>query len=42
MNTTTGSQKIQSFTDLNTWKEGHKLVLAVYIATKAFPKNEPL
>lgn len=32
--------KIQSFTDLNTWKEGHKLVLAIYKITKKFPADE--
>lgn len=32
--------KIQSFTDLNAWKEGHKLVLLVYEVTKNFPKEE--
>lgn len=32
--------KIKSFTDLNTWKEGHTLVLQVYKATKIFPKDE--
>jgi four helix bundle protein len=31
---------IKSFTDLNTWKEGHKLVLLIYKATKSFPKSE--
>ena len=33
-------EKIQSFTDLNTWKEAHKLVLEIYKITKAFPKEE--
>ena len=33
-------EKIKSFTDLNTWKEGHKLVLLVYFNTKKFPKEE--
>lgn len=33
-------QKIESFTDLNTWKEGHKLVILVYQETKSFPKEE--
>jgi four helix bundle protein len=33
-------QKIQSFTDLNAWKESHKLVLIVYKTTKKFPKEE--
>jgi four helix bundle protein len=32
--------KIKSFTDLNAWKEGHKLVLSVYSLTKKFPKEE--
>lgn len=32
--------KIKSFTDLNAWREGHKLVLMVYGATKNFPKEE--
>lgn len=33
-------EKIKSFTDLNTWKEGHKLVLMVYKATENFPSKE--
>ena len=32
--------KIKTFKDLNTWKEGHKLVLLVYRVTKTFPKEE--
>lgn len=32
--------KIKSFTDLNAWKEGHKLVLEIYKITKNFPKEE--
>ena len=32
--------KIHSFTDLNVWKEGHKLVLLIYKHTKDFPKDE--
>lgn len=32
--------KIKSFTDLNTWKEGHRLVLIIYKTTKKFPKEE--
>ena len=32
--------KIRSFTDLNAWREGHKLVLAVYKLTEKFPKKE--
>lgn len=34
------SGKIRSFTDLDAWKEGHKLVLAIYETTKKFPKEE--
>jgi len=34
------SGKIQSFTDLDAWKEGHKLVLIIYQVTKHFPKEE--
>ena len=33
-------KKIRSFTDLNAWREGHKLVLMVYKATKGFPTEE--
>ena len=32
--------KIHSFTDLNAWKEGHKLVLQTYKTTKSFPVDE--
>lgn len=32
--------KIKNFTDLNTWKEGHKLVLQIYEVVKKFPKAE--
>jgi four helix bundle protein len=32
--------KIQSFTDLNAWKEGHQLVLRIYKLTKSFPQDE--
>jgi len=31
---------IKNFTDLNTWKEAHKLVLLIYKTTKIFPKFE--
>jgi four helix bundle protein len=34
------SRKIKSFTDLNTWQEGHKLVLEIYQITQDFPKTE--
>lgn len=32
--------KIQSFTDLYAWQEGHKLVIMIYKITKDFPKDE--
>lgn len=32
--------KIVSFTDLNAWKEAHKLVVIIYKMTKKFPKEE--
>lgn len=32
--------KIKSFTDLNAWKEGHKLVLMIYKITENFPDIE--
>ncbi len=35
-----GKEKIQKFTDLNAWKESHKLVLEIYRITKEFPKEE--
>lgn len=31
---------IKTFTDLNAWKESHKLVLFVYVTTKDFPREE--
>ncbi|OIP57482.1 MAG: hypothetical protein AUK12_03405 [Candidatus Levybacteria bacterium CG2_30_37_29] len=31
---------MKSFTDLNAWKEGHKLVLQVYKITSDFPQGE--
>lgn len=34
------NKKIKTFTDLNTWKEGHKLVLMIYKMTRAFPREE--
>jgi len=34
------TKKIQSFTDLEVWREGHKLVLMIYELTKQFPKEE--
>jgi len=32
--------KIKSFTDLNAWREAHKLVIMVYKVTKNFPNKE--
>lgn len=32
--------KIQKFTDLHAWQEGHKLVLMVYKSTEKFPDKE--
>ena len=32
--------KIKSFTDLNSWKETHTLVLEIYKLTRKFPKEE--
>ena len=32
--------KIQSFTDLHVWQEGHRLVIMVYKTTETFPKKE--
>lgn len=40
MNNDSNKEKIKSFTDLNVWKEGHKLVIMVYRITKLFPKEE--
>jgi four helix bundle protein len=34
------TQPIKSFTDLQTWKEGHQLVISIYEITKTFPKEE--
>lgn len=34
------NNKIKEFTDLNTWQEGHKLVISIYEITKSFPKKE--
>lgn len=33
-------ETIVKFTDLNAWKEAHKLVLGVYKLTKSFPNDE--
>jgi four helix bundle protein len=40
MNHESGKRSIKSFTDLDTWKEGHKLVITIYRQTKAFPPQE--
>ncbi len=32
--------RIKTFTDLNAWKEAHKLVLDIYTLTIRFPKDE--
>ena len=40
MNYDEEKKTIKDFTDLNSWKEGHELVLEIYKATKLFPKNE--
>lgn len=32
--------KIEEFTDLIAWQEGHKLVILIYQITKKFPKEE--
>lgn len=40
MNVGQEKTKIQSFTDLNAWKESHKLVILVYQITKKFPREE--
>jgi four helix bundle protein len=32
--------RIESFIDLNVWKEGHKLVVMIYKITSDFPKSE--
>lgn len=33
-------RKIKNFTDLEVWREGHKLVLEIYKVTKKFPREE--
>lgn len=37
---TNEAKKIQSFTDLHTWQEGHKLVVSTYKLTKLLPNEE--
>lgn len=34
------ARKIKSFTDLDTWRESHKLVLDIYKITNNFPRHE--
>lgn len=34
------SGKIKSFTQLEVWKKGHKLVIGIYQLTQKFPKEE--
>ena len=34
------ANKITTFEDLNTWKEGHKLALLIYKITDKFPSKE--
>ena len=34
------SGKIRSFTDLDAWREGHRLVIDIYKITREFPKEE--
>ncbi len=34
------NKRIKSFTELNAWKEGHKLVLMIYKITEQFPAKE--
>ncbi len=33
-------KKIKSFTDLEAWREAHKLVLMIYRVTEKFPRKE--
>lgn len=40
MNYELSKEKIRSFTDLNAWKEAHRLVIIIYKTTKQFPKDE--
>lgn len=34
------SGKIRNFQDLETWREGHRLVLEIYKITRRFPREE--
>jgi four helix bundle protein len=40
MNQESEKKRIQSFTDLEAWKEGHKLVILIYKGTEKFPQKE--
>ena len=40
MNATDEKIKIKAFTDLIVWREGHKLVVAIYRQTRSFPREE--
>lgn len=40
MNESQEKTKIKSFTDLNAWRESHKLAIIIYKTTKTFPKEE--
>ena len=40
MNTELSRDKIRTFRDLHAWQEAHTLVLAVYVLSKKFPREE--
>ncbi len=40
MNLESSKTTIRNFTDLDTWKEGHKLVIMIYRISKSFPQDE--
>lgn len=40
MNQEASKANVKSFTDLTTWQEGHRLVLAIYAVTENFPQSE--
>ncbi len=40
MNLESGKKPLKNFTDLNVWKEGHKLVIMIYRISKSFPQDE--
>ena len=39
-NSENSPQKVNSFTDLRSWKKGHELILEIYKETKRFPDDE--